>query len=175
MSDGQQTSSWRIRLGCALFLLSVGWPILIPALPVMGMPAATVATLSGVMVVAAELLMLAGAAIAGKEGFAFIKARAFGLLRSVGPPRDVSRTRYTVGLIMFVLPLLYGWVSPYLAHFLPGIETNRMVFAVAGDALLLVSLFVLGGAFWDKLRSLFLHDATAVFSQPAAGADVSHR
>ena len=34
---------------------------------------------------------------------------------------------------------------------------------VAGDLLLLASLFVLGGDFWDKLRSLFSHGATVVF------------
>jgi len=28
---------------------------------------------------------------------------------------------------------------------------------------LLVSLFVLGGDFWDKLRALFFHGAKAVF------------
>jgi hypothetical protein len=28
---------------------------------------------------------------------------------------------------------------------------------------LLISLFVLGGDFWDKLRALFVHSARAVF------------
>ena len=34
-----------------------------------------------------------------------------------------------------------------------------------GDLLLLTSLFVLGGDFWDKLRALFFHQAKAVFPQ----------
>jgi hypothetical protein len=34
-------------------------------------------------------------------------------------------------------------------------------FAVAGDLLLLASLFVLGGDFWDKLKALFIYDARA--------------
>ncbi len=37
-------------------------------------------------------------------------------------------------------------------------------FAVGGDLLLLSSLFVLGGNFWDKVRALFLYDAEAHFS-----------
>jgi hypothetical protein len=40
---------------------------------------------------------------------------------------------------------------------------------VLGDVLLLVSLFLLGGGFWDKLRSLFTHDAyTVIPDEPAA-------
>jgi hypothetical protein len=30
---------------------------------------------------------------------------------------------------------------------------------------LLISLFVLGGDFWDKLRALFVHGARAVFPE----------
>jgi hypothetical protein len=35
--------------------------------------------------------------------------------------------------------------------------------AMSGDLLLIVSLFILGGDFWDKLRALFVRDAKAVF------------
>ena len=37
--------------------------------------------------------------------------------------------------------------------------------ALGGDLLLLASLFVLGGDFWDKIRSLFIYDAKADFSK----------
>jgi hypothetical protein len=40
-----------------------------------------------------------------------------------------------------------------------------MTYAVGGDLLLFISLFVLGGDFWNKLQSLFVHDATAVIPQ----------
>jgi hypothetical protein len=35
------------------------------------------------------------------------------------------------------------------------------VYVIGGDVLLVSSLFVLGGEFWDKLRALFVHDARA--------------
>ena len=163
MSDGRPQASWRIKVGFAIFVASIGWPILIPILPALGVPATAIAAFSGVMVVAAELMLIAGAAIAGKEGFAFIKARVFGFLRSYGPPREVSRTRYKIGLMMFATPIIFGWASPYFGHLLPGFETRTLIYAVVGDVLLLISLFVLGGAFWDKLRSLFQHNAYASF------------
>ena len=41
-------------------------------------------------------------------------------------------------------------------------------YAVGGDLLLLASFFVLGGDFWDKLRSLFIYDAHAVIPEKPA-------
>jgi hypothetical protein len=50
-----------------------------------------------------------------------------------------------------------------VGHYLPGLDDRPLAFAVSGDVLMLVSLFVLGGDFWDKLRALFVHGARAVF------------
>jgi hypothetical protein len=60
---------------------------------------------------------------------------------------------------MFVTPLAFGWASPYLGHHLPGFEANQWVYGIAFDAMLLISLFLLGGQFWDKLQALFRYDA----------------
>ncbi len=162
MSDQQPRTFWRIRAGFAFFVASIGWPVLIPILPLLGASPTVTAAFSGVMVVAAEFMLLAGAAIAGNEGFAFIKAKVFGFFKSYGPRREVSRVRYIIGLVMFATPLAFGWLSPYIELHLPGFTDNRLVYAIPLDVLLLISLFVLGGAFWDKLRSLFSHDAYAV-------------
>lgn len=162
MSDEHAQAGCRVKLGFALFVASIGWPVLIPILPLLGVPTTTTAAISGVMLVAAEFMLIAGAAIAGKEGFAYIKTTVFGFLKSYGPPSEVSRLRYTVGLVMFAIPLAFGWAAPYVRHHLPGFEHGQLTYAIVGDALLLISLFVLGGGFWDKLRSLFRHDAYAV-------------
>ena len=167
MSDEQRHAGWRVKVGFAIFVASIGWPLLIPILPLLGVSTTTTAAFSGVMLVAAELMLLAGAAIAGKEGFAFIKAKVFGFLKSYGPPRELSRTRYTIGLVMFVIPLAFAWASPYVAHLLPGYAAGRLIYAIGFDVLLLISLFVLGGSFWDKLRSLFLYQAYAVLPSKA--------
>jgi hypothetical protein len=61
--------------------------------------------------------------------------------------------------------VLVGWASPYVGTYLPGFEAHPLYYAIAGDGLLLVSLFVLGGEFWDKLRSLFIHRAYPVIPE----------
>ena len=172
----QPRARWRTRTGLTLLLVSIGWPVLVPVLPLLGVSARGIAAFSGVMIVAAELMLVVGAAVAGKEGFAFIKAKVFGWLRSYGPPREVSRTRYTIGLVMFTTPLAFGWAAPYFADHIPGYQAGRLIYAIVFDVLLLISLFVLGGGFWDKLRSLFRHDANAMIpDKPAAEGTLERR
>jgi hypothetical protein len=60
---------------------------------------------------------------------------------------------------MFSLPILFGWLAPYAAHYVPGYEVHRLSINIIGDLMLFTSLFVLGGDFWDKVRALFVHDA----------------
>ena len=63
------------------------------------------------------------------------------------------------------IPILFGWISIYAADYIPGFSQNPLPYAIGGDLLLLVSLFVLGGNFWDKIRGLFVYDAEVHFSQ----------
>ena len=97
MSDEKPQVGWRVTLGFAIFATSIGWPVFIPILLLLGVSATATAAISGVMVVVAEFMLIAGAAIAGREGFALIKATLFGFLRSYGPPSEVSRLRYNRG------------------------------------------------------------------------------
>ena len=129
----------------------------------MGLSAARTAALSGAVLAAAEVLGLAAVGVMGKSGYAYLKGRVAGFLRQHGPPRRVSRARYRIGLLLFVLPLLLGWSAPYLAGAFPALPTPGVAIGLAGDAMLLTGLFVLGGDFWDKVRALFVHDARATF------------
>ena len=49
-------------------------------------------------------------------------------------------------------------------HHIPGYESHRLLVAIIGDLLLVSSLFVLGGEFWDKVRALFIRDARVVLT-----------
>jgi hypothetical protein len=174
MSEDKIQANWRIKLAFVMFVVSIGWVAVLPLMPLLGFSTTAIATFSGVMVVLAEILLVAGAAIAGKDGFAYIKATVFGFLKAFGPPKTVSRARYRIGLVLFALPLLYGWVSPYAAHFISGLEAHTLTLAIAGDVLLLISLTLLGGDFWEKLRSLFIHGAYAVIPAKTSTHDPSH-
>ena len=166
-------AGWRLKLGVTLFALSILLPVIgVPLVAAMGLSTTTVATVSGLLLAGAEVLGIVAVAVMGKPGYAYIKNRVFGFLRQYGPPAEVSRTRYRIGLVMFAVPILFGWVAPYAADLIPGYAPNAITYGIAGDLLLLASLFVLGGDFWDKLRSLFVHKAYVVMpgSEVAQGA-----
>lgn len=157
-------TGWRLKLGVALFGLSIALPVIgVPLVAAIGLSAGTVATVSGALLGGSEVLGIVAVAVMGKSGYAFIKNRVFGFLKQYGPPAEVSSTRYRIGLVMFVAPILFGWLTPYAADLVPGYVGNELTYAIGGDLLLLTSLFVLGGDFWDKVRALFIHGAKAVF------------
>jgi len=166
--DNIPAAGWRFKLGVVLFGLSLALLLLgVPLVAAMGLTAATVATISGVMLAGSEVLGIVAIALMGKSGYAYITKRVFGFLKQYGHPAEVSRTRYTVGLVMFSVPIIFGWLAPYVSDLVPGYSSNEFTYGIVGDLLLLTSLFVLGGDFWDKLRALFIHGSKAVFPKEA--------
>ena len=154
---------WRFRLGVLFFILGLIFPVFIPLALMIEMSAQWKTAVTGMMAVGIpDLLWIAAAAVVGKEGFKAIRDRFFGFFKKFGPPQEVSKTRYRIGLVMFVLPLLLGWVEPYTATLLPAYESNRLMYSLCGDALFLASFFVLGGDFWDKLQALGFFISTRV-------------
>lgn len=139
-------------------------PLLIPVVTSSNLSTGWKTTLAGLLALGIpELFMIIAAAIAGKEGFSFIKSKIFGFFKKHVPPDIVSKTRYRIGLFLFIIPILAGWLIPYFSKFIPSYEENRMTVNIIGDIVLVTSLLVLGGDFWDKLRSLFIYGAKAVF------------
>ena len=105
--------------------------------------------------------MLVAVAIMGKAGFDYLKRLFLIMLRRHGPARRVSKTRYRIGLGMFILPLLVGLLEPYFGNMSPLYQAYPLQITIASDAIFVCSLFMLGGEFWDKLRALFIHEAKA--------------
>ena len=139
-------------------------PLLIPVVTSSDLSTGWKAALSGLLALGIpELFMMIAVAVAGKEGFNYIKSKIFGFLKKHGPADTVSKTRYKIGLVLFVIPILAGWLIPYFSHLIPSYEENRILINIIGDIILITSLFVLGGDFWDKLRSLFIYGTKVIF------------
>jgi hypothetical protein len=145
-----------------IFVAGFAAPAAIPLVLRSDLPAGWKTAITGALAIGVpEVMMLAAAAVLGKAGFAELKNKVGRFFRKYGPPDRVGRTRYRIGLVMFVVPLGIAWLGPYVGGHLPGWTDHRMIWHVAGDVLFVTSLFVLGGDFWEKLRSLFDHDARA--------------
>jgi len=153
-------AGWRFRIGMVLFVLGLISPLFIPLVAATGLPGGWKTAISGVLMLGIpEFLWILAAAIMGKTGFNYVKHKFFGFFKKIMPRGTVSRPRYRVGLVMFSLPIISAWLIAYIPHHLPGYEAHRLILNIVGDLMLLSSLFVLGGDFWDKVRGLFVYAA----------------
>ncbi|KPK31708.1 MAG: hypothetical protein AMK70_11930 [Nitrospira bacterium SG8_35_1] len=153
----------RFRLGTTIFIIGFLSPLLIPVVTATDLPLKWKATISGALALGIpELFSIIAIAIMGKPGFLHLKEIIGRLIRKYGLPERVSRSRYRIGLVMFIIPLLMAWLLPYFGHLIPVYRENLLPFSVAGDLLFISSVFVLGGEFWDKLQALFVYNAKAM-------------
>lgn len=156
-------AGWRFRIGVGLFVLGFACPVLLPLVAMTDLSPAVKAGLSAALLLGIpELMMLVAAAVMGKEGFRHIKSRVYGALKKGLPPQEVGPWRYNFGLVLFSATVLYGWVSPYAYSVVPDLAEYRMLLGLVGDLVLLASLYLLGGEFWDKLRALFIHSSKVI-------------
>jgi len=156
----------RLFLGVAVWI--AGWVLalaLIPLVRASGLADGLKATINGILLVGfPKLFLVIAVAIMGKPGFAYLKSLIASHFRRLAPPATVSPMRYRIGLILFVTLIVLSSIGPYIAaDMMPLRQQHPRIVAMAGDVLLLLSLFLLGGDFWDKLRALFIRDAKAVF------------
>ncbi|NQT69073.1 MAG: transporter suffix domain-containing protein [Desulfobacteraceae bacterium] len=160
---------WRLRLGLVVLVIGFLSPLLIPLVSASALPTKWKTVISGLLAVGIpELFSILAIAIMGKAGFNYIKKRFFAFLKKHGPADKVSRTRYRIGLVMFGLPIFFGWLAPYVPIVIPGYDLQGLMVNLIGDLMFISSLFVLGGDFWDKVRALFVYGATAKFPEPSS-------
>ncbi len=153
------SAGWRFNVGIIIIVFIFLFLLLIPLSAAMGLPASTVATVTGVVFIGNKVLLLIAIGVMGKAGFQELKRRMFSKL---APDTMVGPTRYRIGLVMFCLPLLTAMLEPYIDRFFPGLRPNSFAAQSLGDLMLVGSFFVLGGNFWDKVRALFVRTATVV-------------
>ncbi len=163
MNENQTTKpaapGWRFKLGVYLLVLGAICPLFTPLVAMTGLSTEWKAALSGLLLVGIpEIFSLIAIAVMGKDGFNYIKGKVFAFFKRHALPKVVSRSRYRIGLVLFLLPLLFGWLAPYGTELIPGYESHRLAVNLGGDFLLILGLFVLGGEFWDKVRSLFVYE-----------------
>jgi len=150
----------RIIIGTVVFIVGQLSPLTIPLLKNLDISDSLRATLSGILLLGVpELFIIITILIVGKSGFQIIKGKIYNKIKWIFPPDEVSRRRYRAGLIIFSFVLLLGWISPYLMNHINQMNINYLYLAITGDVLLIASLFILGGNFWDKIRGLFIYEA----------------
>ncbi len=156
----------RFKVGMALLALSCIAPLGGFLVAALDLPVSLKAAIIGALSLGIpEILMLAAVAVLGRENYERIKTKALSLLGRLKPAVEVGRTRYSIGLVLFVLPTVPAYIMAYAPHWLPDVSPERLWVNLGADAMFLISLFVLGGNFWDKLKALFIREARVVFPE----------
>lgn len=164
MNGNVQTPSfgeagWRFGIGVILVIGGyVAWA-LIPLVAGSDLELSLKTPLTGFLAIMPVLTKVAAIAVMGKPGFNLLKSYVFKFLGRFRPAEQVSQRRYRVGLVLFVLSLVFSSLLPYFPGLLVDWQANEKLWSLVADAVLIASLFVLGGEFWNKLAALFDYNA----------------
>ncbi|WP_275782504.1 transporter suffix domain-containing protein [Pararhizobium gei] len=162
----EPAATWRFKLGIALVCLAIAMWLCVPIAASAGVPSTRIAAITGVIFIVNKVLLLLVIAVMGKAGFQQLKSKIFGVFR-LSPSTEISKARYTLGLVMFCLPLVSAWLEPYVDAIAPGLRPNLWQLQLLGDLMFIASFFVLGGNFWEKIRALFVRSARVVYASSA--------
>ncbi|MBX9567848.1 MAG: hypothetical protein K2X77_03095 [Candidatus Obscuribacterales bacterium] len=167
MSQGKAVlAKTKLIIGIALFALSIFIPLLGIWVAQTTLPVAIKTLIIGILTFGGpEILAVLAVAVLGKEAFDLIAGKIFAVLGKLAPKGSVSRNRYKVGLFLFVFSFVPSYILSYWPTLVPENPPYRIISCICADIMLVASLFVLGGDFWDKLRALFVYDAVAQFPQ----------
>lgn len=166
------SNNTRLRFGIALLMIGLVMPLGTFYIADTDWPTGVKAIVGGILFFGLEIMAIPAVALMGKDNFDRIVTGVKRLLKQLKPTGTVSRTRYLIGLVMFVAPILFAWIVSYVPSWLPDGHEPRLAVNLALDVILLTSLFVLGGDFWDKLQSLFLYDARVIYPASSRNNDV---
>ncbi|HNX87414.1 MAG TPA: hypothetical protein PKN12_10850 [Bacteroidales bacterium] len=119
--------------------------------------------------ISAPLMKVIAIGTMGKPSYLWIKYKLH-FYRRLAFPRQVTPARYNVGLILFIIPFIPNYILAYAPHLLPQDYLIRIIIHLFCDFVFIISLFVLGGNFWDKLRALFIYSAKVSFKKDSASA-----
>ena len=155
----------RLVIGIGVFV--GGWILafaLVPWVIASNLSAAMRTTLTSILLLGVpKVFLVIAAAIMGKPGFTYLKSHIALHFRRYALPAEVSLLRHRIGLTLFVSLIVLSSLGRFVGHVLPGQAERPWVYAIASNLLLVLSIVILGGDFWDKLRALFIRDAKVVF------------
>lgn len=153
--------NWRYYLGIVLLIYSA-LPYCIGAILLFfHIPLTKLLVIMGGFIVSAELAFFASAVLLGKTVIEAVKAKIKNIFkrRPATSPAPISKARHYTGvalLLLSFLPYFIAEISFFLGY--PKTEqghTNLFLLILSSDLIFIVSLFVLGEEFWERLKKLF--------------------
>ncbi|MEY8702116.1 transporter suffix domain-containing protein [Francisella philomiragia] len=152
---------WKYYLGLLLFILSfVPYIVVFCIMPFLGLSTSSYLAISSILLVSAEGIFLISVMLLGKVIIDTIKSAIKTIFKSAfTTQKPISRTRHSIGLVMFFASLVYPTLLLEMILIFDKInqvgQLNMMLVLFSGDIIFVASFFVLGGDFINKLKSVF--------------------
>ena len=156
-NNTQQKIGIRYKTGMFLLVLMIVSPGIALLIPYIGFSEAITMTLQGFFLVGGpEVFMVAGVALAGKEGLETVKntvKKLFGLTAGDYP---ATKSQYNLGLGMIVLGLFAQILVAYLPQIIEmdQVISYELYINLVGDVLIILGIFTAGQQFITKLKKL---------------------
>ena len=152
--------------GVTVLVIGFLLPLLIPFVAYLDVSTEVRTLISGILLIGGpEVFSVIAIALMGKSGFVYVKSKVFALLKRALPTGQVSRLRYNIGLLLLVPHVVFAYITFYAPHWIPAYDEYRITLNLTADLLLVITLFILGQDFWEKIRALFIYDAKAGIPQ----------
>jgi hypothetical protein len=149
---------WRFYAGVAAMVLSVVMPLSALVVPVLGLSTAQSTLLAGILLAGGpEVLCILAVALLGKDTFRYFAHRVMTALRRAVIDQPASKARYYAGLVVILVSWLPAYIYAYAPAVMPGGNVRIYVLA-AMDLAFVVSVFLMGGEFWEKVRRIFIYE-----------------
>ena len=105
-----------------------------------------------------EVMIIIAAIFLGKETARYYKAKFLDFFKREGPPKPVSRTRYYIGLTLILASIIPIYIAGYIPpDIIPWTEEEKVFILLSMDILFVISFFIAGPDFWEKIKSLFVY------------------
>ena len=158
---------WKFYTGLSFFVFSIIMPVFSLLIPVLNFSTATSAVLVAITIAGGpEIALIIAAIFWGKETLNYFKHKVFAWLKQffkrLKPPQYVGKTQYYIWLFVWIISGIPGIVDTYFPNLIfPEQQDQKIYLAILLDGLFVVSFFMLGGQFWDKIGAIFRYDSPA--------------
>lgn len=173
-SAPEAKSKSRLYIGIIILILALAMPIWGSILvSLLGFSPGISAILIGLSIAGGpDLLLVIAAAVMGKESMNYILGKiGKWFKRNFKLAENVSKKRYMLGLILFWGSILIRWAIGFLKPVsiaAKGSTDWGLIILIAFEVVLVISIFVLGADYWEKLGSLFRWNTRVVTIEAAA-------
>lgn len=149
--------NWKFYLGMTCFVLSFVLPLIGLLIPFVGLPVGVTVVLTGFLMLGGpEIMIVLAVLLLGRPVFNLFKEKVFQFFKKKKPRKQVSKFRYYLGLVIFFGSFTPFYLNGYAPEWFPQDEIHRLYLFIASDLAFVCSFFILGGAFWEKFKRLFI-------------------